>query len=87
MRPRGLHWSVYFLVVAGSIVTAGIVLGAIVFPAVGWVFDAGKTMKELAIMGSRTLGFFFMIWAPGIALVLTVKRAYEQRQRQKTGRR
>lgn len=80
MKRRSLHWSLYFLAVAGGIIAMGAALGAIVFPAVGLIFDTGKTAKELVVTGSRTLGFFFMVWAPGIALVLTVKRAYEQRR-------
>lgn len=75
--PR-LHWSLYFLSWTGGVIAAGTVLGAVLFPLIGKLIGAQFTVGELALTGAKTLGFYFMLWAPGLALVLTVKRAYEQ---------
>jgi len=82
MTLRELHWSLYFLVWTTGIIALGAVLGALLFPLTGLVFETEKSAAQLAVFGARTLGFYFMVWAPGISLVLTVKNAYERRQRQ-----
>ena len=81
MSLSRLHWSVYFLVVVLAIVALGAVIGAGAFMLVGLLTGARFTMAELARNGAQTLGFYFGVWAPGLALVLCVKRAYEARAR------
>lgn len=80
--PRRLHWSLYFLAWTVGICVAGLVLGALSFPVVGMLVDTGLTGLELTRNGIRILGFYFSMWAPGVALVLTVKREYEARRDQ-----
>jgi O-antigen ligase len=80
MTLRELHWSLIFLVWTGGIIGLGAVLGALLFPLAGLIFQTDKSGVPLAVFGARTLGFYFMVWAPGIALVLTVKNEYERRQ-------
>ena len=79
MLLKNLHWSLYFLLVTTAIVAVGAVLGAVTFPLAGLIFDTGFTGAELARNGIRTLGFYFFIWAPGIAGVLCVMRAFRRR--------
>ena len=81
MNLSRLHWSLYFLVIVLAIATLGAVLGALAFVLFGVVTGADFSTRELAINGMKTLGFYFTLWAPGIAIVLCVKRAYEQRRR------
>ncbi len=81
MKLRDLHWAPYFLVWTLGIVAVGAVLGAAVFPLVGSLAGMDKSAGELALTGARTLGFYFMVWAPGVGIVLTVKNEYERRQK------
>lgn len=81
MKLRHLHWAPQFLVWTAGIIALGALLGAVAYPLVGRLAHVDKPAGELALTGARTLGFYFMIWAPGVALVLTVKNAYERRHR------
>ena len=74
------RWPLYFFKWTIGITLTGAVLGAIVFPLVGVFIDTGRTPLELMINGIKMIGFFFGIWAPGTALVLTVKKVYEAKQ-------
>ncbi|WP_221030060.1 hypothetical protein [Actomonas aquatica] len=74
------RWPFYFLKWMLGITLAGAVLGAIIFPLVGLIFETGYTPSQLVMNGVKTLGFFFGIWAPGTALVLTVKKVYEAKK-------
>lgn len=85
MKVRDLHWSLHFLVWTGGVIALGAVLGAAIFPLVGRLAGLEKSVGELALTGARTLGFYFMVWAPGLSLVLTVKNEYERRRRQSAG--
>ena len=80
MKLSHLHWSLYFLAIVVIIATIGAVFGAVAFPLFGLVTGADFPPGRLALKGAKTLGFYFTLWAPGIALVLCVKRAYEQRR-------
>ncbi|MFA6287214.1 MAG: hypothetical protein WC661_07475 [Opitutaceae bacterium] len=80
MNLSRLHWSLYFLVITAMIASLGAVFGAVAFPLFGWVTGADFPLDRLALKGAKTLGFYFTLWAPGIAIVLCVKRAYEQRR-------
>ncbi|MFH1496538.1 MAG: hypothetical protein ABII82_01815 [Verrucomicrobiota bacterium] len=77
MKNKRLHWAVYAPALIVGITALGAVVGAVVFPLWGLLFGLERGAGELAMTGARTLGFYFLIWAPGIALVLCVKRAYE----------
>jgi Zn-dependent protease with chaperone function len=75
-----LHWSLYFLTWTLGLTALGALLGLVLFPLVGWGVGLNRTPGDLALAGIRILGFYFGIWAPGIALVVTVKREYEARR-------
>jgi hypothetical protein len=79
MSPGRIHWSLYFLFWVAVIVVTGAVLGAVSFPLAGWVLRLKQPAGQLARQGASTLGFFFLIWAPGTAVVLCVMRAYRRR--------
>jgi hypothetical protein len=64
-----------FLFTVLGLCALGALLGAILFPLVGPLGGAVKTRDELIVLGARTGGFFFMVWAPGIALVRMFMRA------------
>ncbi len=79
MILRDVHWSLYFLFWTAAIVAAGAVLGAALFLLAGLCFHTGHTAAQLVQHGVRTGGFYFLLWAPGIAVVLCVMRAYRRR--------
>ena len=79
MSWPNLHWSLYFLALTALIVAGGAALGAVTFPLAGLIFDTGCTSTRLALNGIKNLGFYFFIWAPGIALVSCVMRSYRRR--------
>lgn len=58
-----------------QVVALGALLGAVIFPIVGKLGGAHKTTEELVVFGAKTLGFYFFVWAPGIALVREFWRA------------
>jgi hypothetical protein len=68
----------FFITVLG-ICALGSLLGAVAFPLVGGLGGTMKTREELIVAGARTGGFFFMVWAPGIALVREFFRAGRKR--------
>lgn len=78
--PFSARWPLYFLQWTLGITLLGAIMGAVVFPVVGVIWETGYTPLQLALNGVKILSFFFGIWAPGIGLVLTVKAAYEARQ-------
>jgi hypothetical protein len=79
MSRRTLSLTLTFVGWLVGVIGVGAVLGAIAFPVVGVMADTGRTTGQLVFAGVRTLGFFGLVWAPGIALVMTVKKAYETR--------
>jgi hypothetical protein len=82
MNLRQCHWAVYFLFWATAVVLLGAVAGAIGFVLLGPLFGSIESPLRQAIAGARHLGFIALIWAPGIALVLCVMRAYRNKQKQ-----
>ncbi len=79
MTLRGVAWAGYFLFWMAAIVAGGAALGAVVFPLAGLGFRTGYTAAELVRNGARIGGFYCLLWAPGIAVVLSVMRAYRRR--------
>jgi len=82
MNLRQSHWKVYFIFWFKLVVLAGAAVGAIGFPLLGPLFGSTLTATEHVVAGARHLGFVAMIWAPGIALVLCVVRAYRNKVKQ-----
>lgn len=68
-----------FLFTVLGMCALGALLGAVIFPLVGPLGGAYKTRDELVVIGARTGGFFFLVWAPGIALVRQFMRAAKNR--------
>lgn len=83
MKKR-LHWAWYSAAWIFGLVAGGALVGATVFPLFGLIFETGRSPTELAFNGVKILGFYGFIWAPGVALVVTVKREYEARARLKS---
>ncbi|MFT3781920.1 MAG: hypothetical protein QM790_07880 [Nibricoccus sp.] len=80
MNLRESHWAIYFLVWLSAVVVAGALLGAITFPVAGPLFGSKLSVLEHVAAGARHLGFISFVWAPPIALVACVKRAYEKKK-------
>ncbi len=82
MSPSQKFWAArasgFFFTVLG-IVALGALLGAIIFPLAGRLGGSHKTTAELVLFGAKTLGFYFFVWAPGIALVREFMRAAKQK--------
>jgi len=64
-----------FLLTILGLCALGALLGAIAFPLAGGLGGSEKTRDELLVVGARTGGFYFMVWAPGVALVREFVRA------------
>ncbi|MDD2765829.1 MAG: hypothetical protein PHE83_17850 [Opitutaceae bacterium] len=79
MNLREIHWLPYFLFWVALLVAAGALLGALLFPLAGLLFRTGDTPWQLVQNGARIGGFYFLIWAPGTAVVLCVMRSYRRR--------
>lgn len=70
----------FFFTVLG-ICVLGALLGALIFPVAGTLGGSHKTRPELIVLGVKTGGFFFLVWAPGFALVRLVMRAAADKKR------
>lgn len=70
------YWAGCFFARVLVIVVAGAVIGAVVFPLGGLFIETGRTAWELVGIGARFLSFIFGIWAPAVALVLCVMKAW-----------
>jgi hypothetical protein len=72
------HWSIYAAAWIIGLVLIGTILGMIFFPLGGIIVGAKRTSTELLIRGARFGSFYFLIWAPAIALTASVMRAYRR---------
>jgi hypothetical protein len=73
------HWVIYFCAWILGLVILGTVLGAILFPLGGLLLHAERSSTALLIRGARFGSFYFLIWAPAIALAASVMRAYRRK--------
>jgi hypothetical protein len=73
------HWTVYFSAWILGLVIVGTILGAILFPLGGLLLDAERSSLTLLVRGARFGSFYFLIWAPAIALSASVMRAYRRK--------
>lgn len=74
------HYALYFCYWIAGLVTLGTILGIIGFIIGGWLLDSEKSLTQLIKGGARFGSFYFLIWAPAIALCATVMREYRRRQ-------
>ncbi len=82
------YWTGWFLAWVLGIIATGAIVGAITFPIGGLFIDTGRTAGELVVIGARFLSFIFMIWAPAVALVMCVMKAWKRnaaRERARSG--
>jgi len=78
MTPNFSIWggrALRFLLTVLLLCGLGAGLGAGVFPLVGKLWGVHMTTGRLVVLGARTGGFFFLVWAPGVALVREFMRA------------
>ncbi len=73
-----IRFAGFYLSVLG-ICALGALLGAVVFPIAGGLGASAKTRDELVVAGAKLGGFFFLVWAPGVALVREFVRAGKKR--------
>ena len=79
MKLQETHWAFYFLFWFLTVTGAGALIGAIAFPLFGPFFGSNLTPLQHILAGARHLAFVALIWAPGIALVFCVIRAYHKK--------
>lgn len=83
---RGLllafHWLGLFLLYVVAIISLGALIGTISFLVFGKIF-VGMEFGELALRGMRYGAQYFGVWAPSIAIVLCVMRAWKRSQQKK----
>ncbi|MDX2187380.1 MAG: dihydrofolate reductase family protein [Opitutaceae bacterium] len=79
-RQRVSFWShvACFLAWVFGLIAIGGLAGAILFPLFGPFFGAELPGPKLMLAGLKFGSFYFMIWAPGVAIVATVMRAYKK---------
>ncbi len=77
---RPMHWGFYFTLWLLGVIALGAGVGAVIFPLVGKMIGSEKTLSGLMIYGVKFMAFYFMIWAPAIAIVATVARQYRLRK-------
>ena len=78
-RRSWIQWIGLFLLFTVEITAVGALLGAVTFPIAGILIGAERGWAELTLLGLRNIGFWFFIWAPGIALVRCIMRGYRER--------
>jgi NADH:ubiquinone oxidoreductase subunit H len=78
-RLSAAHWTLYFLAWVVGLVVLGATLFALLFPVGGWLLGSERTSLALLRRGAGFGGFYFLIWAPAIALCACVMRAYRRR--------
>lgn len=83
MNDRAKFWlhriGGFFLTVLGLCALGGL-LGAVVFPLAGRWGGSTKTHAELVVFGAKSGAFYFMVWAPGAALVREFMRGAQARR-------
>lgn len=72
-RFLGFHFIVLEICALGGL------LGALAFAVVGTLAGVHKTTAELIVLGLKRGAFFFLVWAPGLALVRMFIRAAKTR--------
>jgi hypothetical protein len=72
-RWRG-HFVDFHVSIVG-ICALGALLGALLFPVIGGLGGSYRSASELILTGAKMGGFYFMVWAPGAALVREFFRA------------
>jgi hypothetical protein len=78
-RRSWLQWAGLFLFFTIEVTAIGALAGALIFPIVGRLIEAERGWSDLTVLGIRNIGFWFFIWAPAIAIVRCVMRAYRER--------
>ena len=69
-----------FFFVVLELCALGGLLGALAFLAVGKLAGSHKGAAELIVNGAKAGSFFFLVWAPGFALVRMFMRAAREKQ-------
>jgi hypothetical protein len=79
-----LFWGALVLVYTAALIAMGALIGLLAFVVVGTLAGMDYTLAEMAASGARNGGFFMVMWAPGIAMVicmLQARRRWERRTR------
>ncbi len=69
----------FFLTVIGLCALGGL-LGGILFPFIGWLGGSNLSHEHMLVAGVRSGAFFFLVWAPGVALVREFMRGARERR-------
>ena len=77
-RRSWLRWTGLFLFFTIEVTVIGALAGALLVPIAGKIVGAERGWAELSLLGMRNTGFWFFIWAPAIAIVRCVMRAYRE---------
>ena len=73
------YWMALFVGYTLSIILAGAVLGAILYPLVGSLFNFNYSLISMTQKGMTDLSFFALVWAPGGAIVLCFIKAHHKK--------
>lgn len=71
-------WLVFWLGQTLGMVLIGALLGIVFFPLVGLAFGAPYSAADLMMHGAYNLGFYALIWAPGLSFILCVMRSHRK---------
>jgi hypothetical protein len=76
LSVRCWRWIGRWHLLVGAITTGGAVAGCLLFVVIGSLAQLDYSLAELARNGLSDGGFYALIWAPGISLVICVMQAY-----------
>lgn len=79
-RSRFFRLFRFFWLIVFAWIALGAVIGAVLFPLLGPLLGHRGSAMELLRHGLRFGSFYFMIWAPGLSLVLTVMKGYREKK-------
>ncbi|MEX0324868.1 MAG: hypothetical protein AB3N33_02140 [Puniceicoccaceae bacterium] len=78
-----LVWGLRWLGLVALICLAGGFLGAVLFPIAGHLLGMDLATRDMVRNGVFDGGFFALIWAPGLSLVICIMWAHAQLSRKR----
>lgn len=73
-------WIGIGLLIVLAMVTAGGLLGGLLYPLVGTLIGKDLTVLRMVRLGFMDGAFYALIWAPGMSIVLCIAGAYEKKR-------
>ena len=72
-----VRWLLRWLLLVLGICSAGALVGAVLYPVAGTLLGMDLPPARMLVNGLKDGGFYALIWAPGLALVICIMRAHK----------